>query len=67
MAVRELLADLLAAHGFEVSAAETAEQAEAQAAHESFDLLLSDIDLPGMSGARSPPRSRHGRRGYASS
>jgi len=52
MAVRELLADLLAAHGFEVSAAETAEQAEAQAAHESFDLLLSDIDLPGMSGAR---------------
>ena len=52
MAVRELLGDVLTAHGFSVSAAETAEQAELQAANSSFDLLLSDIDLPGMSGAR---------------
>ena len=52
MAVRELLEDVLTAHGFEVSAAETAEQAELRAADGPFDVLLSDIDLPGMSGAR---------------
>jgi two-component system cell cycle sensor histidine kinase/response regulator CckA len=52
MGVRELLDDVLTAHGFAVSAAETAEQAELQAANHAFDLLLSDIDLPGMSGAR---------------
>jgi two-component system, cell cycle sensor histidine kinase and response regulator CckA len=52
MAVRELLSDVLTAHGFEVSAAETAEQAELRAIDGGFDLLLSDIDLPGMSGAR---------------
>jgi PAS domain S-box-containing protein len=52
MAVRELLDDVLTAHGFSVSSAETAEQAELQAANSPFDLLLSDIDLPGMSGAR---------------
>ena len=52
MAVRELLLDVLTAHGFDVFAAETAEQAEVRAAAATFDLLLSDIDLPGMSGAR---------------
>jgi DNA-binding response OmpR family regulator len=52
MAVRELLTDVLTSHGFDVSPAETAEQAELKASDCPFDLLLSDIDLPGMSGAR---------------
>jgi CheY-like chemotaxis protein len=52
MAVRELLGDVLLAHGFDVASAETAEQAELLAADASFDVLLSDIDLPGASGAR---------------
>jgi len=52
MAVREMLADMLLAHGFDVASAETAEQAQLLASEASFDVLLSDIDLPGMSGAR---------------
>jgi CheY-like chemotaxis protein len=52
MAVRELLEEALASQGFEVSSAETGEQAALLAAHETFDLLLTDIDLPGMNGAQ---------------
>jgi two-component system cell cycle sensor histidine kinase/response regulator CckA len=51
MAVREMLADGLAMHGFDVVSAETAEQAELLAREQTFDLLLSDIDLPGQNGA----------------
>jgi two-component system cell cycle sensor histidine kinase/response regulator CckA len=52
VAVRELLTDVLVAHGFDVLAAETAEQAELKSTGQSFDVLVSDIDLPGASGAR---------------
>jgi two-component system, cell cycle sensor histidine kinase and response regulator CckA len=51
MSVRELLADLLPRYGFEVSTAETAEQAQLMAADQMFDLLLADVGLPGMNGA----------------
>lgn len=51
MAVREMLADLLTQRGFDVTAAETAEQAVLRTADQSFDLLLTDIDLPGQNGA----------------
>jgi len=50
-AVRELLEDVLAAAGFEVAAAESAERAQRIAGESTFDLLLSDLDLPGISGA----------------
>jgi PAS domain S-box-containing protein len=52
VAVRELLTDVLVSSGFDVSAAETAEQAELKSAGQSFDVLVSDIDLPGASGPR---------------
>jgi two-component system response regulator FlrC len=50
--VREVLQDVLRSHGFDVHAAATAEEAQTQAAGQMFDLLLSDVDLPGMNGAR---------------
>jgi CheY-like chemotaxis protein len=49
--VRELLLDVLESEGFDVDTAATAEQAVERASHRPIDLLLSDIDLPGMSGA----------------
>jgi two-component system, cell cycle sensor histidine kinase and response regulator CckA len=49
--VRDLLADLLVAHGYDVHAFETAEEAAGYALAQPVDLLLSDIDLPGMNGA----------------
>ena len=52
LAVRELLTDVLVSHGFDVAAAETAEQAELKTSGRPFDVLVSDIDLPGVSGAR---------------
>jgi PAS domain S-box-containing protein len=52
VAVRELLTDVLVSSGFDVLAAETAEQAELKSTGQSFDVLVSDIDLPGASGAR---------------
>jgi PAS domain S-box-containing protein len=51
MAVREMLAEGLAARGFDVTPAETAEQAELIARDRPIDLLLTDIDLPGQNGA----------------
>lgn len=51
LAVREMLSDGLAMHGFDVTAAETAEQGELLARGQTFDLLLTDIDLPGQNGA----------------
>ena len=52
MAVRELLEEMLARHGFDVASAETAEQAALIASERDFDVLLTDIDLPGMNGAQ---------------
>ena len=52
MAVRELLEEMLERNGFDVSSAETGEQAALIASEHAFDLLLTDIDLPGMNGAQ---------------
>jgi two-component system cell cycle sensor histidine kinase/response regulator CckA len=50
--VRELLVDILRAQGYQVSPASSAEDALDQTRGQSFDLLLSDVDLPAMNGAR---------------
>jgi len=52
MAVRELLEEMLERNGFDVESAETGEQAALIASEQPFDLLLTDIDLPGMNGAQ---------------
>jgi PAS domain S-box-containing protein len=52
MAVRELLEEMLERNGFDVASAETGEQAALIASEQPFDLLLTDIDLPGMNGAQ---------------
>jgi two-component system cell cycle sensor histidine kinase/response regulator CckA len=59
--VRELLADLLVANGYDVHAVETAEEAAGHARAHPVDLLLSDVDLPGMNGAMlaASLRARH--------
>jgi PAS domain S-box-containing protein len=48
--VRDLLTTVLKKHGFEVSAAPDGERALELAAVRSFDLLLTDVVLPGMTG-----------------
>jgi PAS domain S-box-containing protein len=50
--VRELLVDILRGHDYDVTPANSAEEALERARDHSFDLLLSDVDLPGMNGAR---------------
>jgi PAS domain S-box-containing protein len=50
--VRELLVDVLRSRGYEVTAAAAAEEALERAREHPFDLLLSDVDLPAMNGAR---------------
>jgi two-component system cell cycle sensor histidine kinase/response regulator CckA len=52
MAVRELLEEMLERSGFDVASAETGEQATLIASEQAFDVLLTDIDLPGMNGAQ---------------
>jgi hypothetical protein len=49
-AQRVALSNTLPQHGYETTAAATAEQALALLRHESFDLLLTDLRLPGMDG-----------------
>ncbi len=48
--VRELLTTVLRKHGFEVSPASSAEEALEIVAGLSFDLLLTDVVLPGITG-----------------
>lgn len=48
--VRDVLADLLALRGFEVVAAGSAEEALEIARAQRFDILLTDVTLPGASG-----------------
>ena len=50
--VRELLEDVLRGCGYDVTAAATAEEALERSREQTFDLLLSDVDLPAMNGAR---------------
>jgi signal transduction histidine kinase/DNA-binding response OmpR family regulator len=48
--VSRTLVELLALHGFEADRAESAEQGLDRLEHETFDLVLLDVRLPGMSG-----------------
>ncbi|HEY5907602.1 MAG TPA: GAF domain-containing protein, partial [Vicinamibacteria bacterium] len=48
--VSRTLVELLALHGFEAARAESGEQGLDRLSHESFDLVLLDVRLPGMSG-----------------
>src|SRR5688572_6214344 len=50
--LREALAERLAEHGFEVEQAESGEQAIEQLAEFAFDIVVTDLRLPGLDGTR---------------
>src|SRR5207248_9891346 len=50
--LREALAERLAEHGFEVEQAGTGEQAIEQLAEFAFDIVITDLRLPGLDGTR---------------
>ena len=60
-ALREALADTLLLGGHDFSAVGSAEEALAKAAQESFNLVVSDVNMPGMDGHQllSALRVRH--------
>ena len=49
-AMRQMLASLFKDHGFAVREAPTADEALRQAREAEFDVVLSDIQMPGKSG-----------------
>lgn len=51
-ALRETLAERLAEHGFEVEQADTGERAIEQLAEFAFDIVITDLRLPGLDGTR---------------
>jgi DNA-binding NtrC family response regulator len=51
-ALREALAERLAEHGFDVEQAESGEQAIEQLAEFAFDIVITDLRLPGLDGTR---------------
>lgn len=65
LVVRELLGELLLAHGYEVSLAETADKGYELLRQKIPDLIFSDIDLPDVNGIelcamlRRLPETRH--------
>jgi DNA-binding NtrC family response regulator len=48
--IREIYREILTRSGYEVSVAKTAEEAMEQLISQSFDLLITDIRLPGKDG-----------------
>jgi DNA-binding NtrC family response regulator len=50
--LREALAERLAEHGFDVQQAESGEQAIEQLADFAFDIVVTDLRLPGLDGTR---------------
>ncbi|HXE79324.1 MAG TPA: sigma-54 dependent transcriptional regulator [Vicinamibacterales bacterium] len=50
--LREAIAERLADHGFEVTQAETGEQALEHLAEFAFDIVITDLRLPGMDGTK---------------
>ena len=50
--LREALAERLAEHGFEVQQADTGERAIEQLAEFAFDIVVTDLRLPGLDGTR---------------
>ncbi len=60
---RNLLSTLLSGNGYMVATAENAARAfEMEEAGEEFDLIISDIEMPGMSGFDFAAKLRHGGR-----
>jgi signal transduction histidine kinase/CheY-like chemotaxis protein len=57
-AVRELLTGILESNGFEITAAASAEEASEILAGARFDVLLTDVVLPGLSGPELARRLR---------
>ena len=55
-ALREAIAERLADHGFEVEQADSGEQALERLAEFAFDILITDLRLPGIDGAAGPRR-----------
>src|SRR5215213_4599894 len=51
-ALRETLAERLAEHGFEVQQADTGERAIDELAQFAFDIVITDLRLPGLDGTR---------------
>jgi DNA-binding NtrC family response regulator len=51
-ALREALAERLSEHGFEVEQAESGEQAIEKLAEFAFDIVITDLRLPGLDGTR---------------
>jgi DNA-binding NtrC family response regulator len=51
-ALRETLAERLAEHGFDVEQADTGERAIEQLADFAFDIVVTDLRLPGLDGTR---------------
>ncbi len=50
--LRQALAERLAEHGFDVEQADTGEQAIEQLAEFAFDIVITDLRLPGLDGTR---------------
>jgi DNA-binding NtrC family response regulator len=50
--LRQALAERLAEHGFEVAQADSGEQAIEQLAEFAFDIVITDLRLPGLDGTR---------------
>ena len=50
--LRQALAERLSGHGFEVEQADTGEQAIDQLAEFAFDIVITDLRLPGLDGTR---------------
>ena len=50
--LREALAERLGEHGFDVQQAESGEQAIEQLAEFAFDIVVTDLRLPGLDGTR---------------
>ena len=51
-ALRATLAERLTEHGFEVTQADSGEQAIEQLAEFAFDIVVTDLRLPGLDGTR---------------
>ena len=56
--MREMTVEVLAALGYQVAAAGSGEEALALLAQSAFDVLITDIGLPGMSGYQLAKRAR---------
>lgn len=56
--IRQTMSDLLKRRGYEVVTAENGEQAVAQIFGQSFDLLVLDLKMPGLSGIDVAKRAR---------